>query len=204
MSKSKLFDEDYFGDGRDALSEAGRNFYFALSFLHAAVGKVKQPHPEILVFDGFDPRWCSKVLAIAEQAPSEPPNSMNKYGKMLSSLGLMSDAKKLLKWFVKPLVRISYPDVKLTQVSGFIVDYSKDTQKKLTLHYDQSDVTMNICLGRKFTGGDLVFCNKSGKPEVKIKQKVGQVVLHRGTHLHRTEPLKSGKRSNLILWCTEK
>ena len=39
----------------------------------------------------------------------------------------------------------------------FVVEYGADKDKKLDWHVDDSDVTLNVCLGKQFEGGDLVF-----------------------------------------------
>jgi hypothetical protein len=39
----------------------------------------------------------------------------------------------------------------------FVVEYGADKDKKLDWHVDDSDVTLNVCLGKEFVGGDLVF-----------------------------------------------
>lgn len=42
----------------------------------------------------------------------------------------------------------------------FVVEYGTDKDKKLDWHVDESEVTLNVCLGKRFTGGDLVFSGK--------------------------------------------
>ena len=40
----------------------------------------------------------------------------------------------------------------------FTVAYSKSMDKKLSLHQDESEVTVNYCVGNAgFTGGDIIF-----------------------------------------------
>ncbi len=84
--------------------------------------------------------------------------------------------------------------------------YEKGRDTELSIHYDNSEVTLNICLGDKFTGGDLVlYGNKNSllpsKSVLIIEHKVGYATLHLGSVLHRALPIVSGMRSNLVVWC---
>jgi hypothetical protein len=40
---------------------------------------------------------------------------------------------------------------------GFIVEYELGKDSKLDFHVDEADVTLNLCLGKEFKGGDLYF-----------------------------------------------
>lgn len=84
----------------------------------------------------------------------------------------------------------------------------------LSFHVDDSDVTINVCLGREFEGGDLLchgqrcelHCKSTPPlPELnegtRVSHKVGQAIIHIGKHRHAALPITAGERSNLILWC---
>lgn len=56
--------------------------------------------------------------------------------------------------------------------NAFSVAYSKDMDKKIDLHTDDSAVTINYCLGSEFTGGDLIFKGATTRDQVyKISEK---------------------------------
>ena len=40
---------------------------------------------------------------------------------------------------------------------AFIVKYTIGEDVELSYHYDNAEVTLNVCLGKKFKGGDLYF-----------------------------------------------
>jgi len=94
---------------------------------------------------------------------------------------------------------------------GFVVEYQKGKDVKLDFHVDAADVTLNLCLGTQFSGGDLYFggvrCakhqqnNPSKQEEFYFKHRVGQGILHLGKHRHAATEINSGHRFNLILWC---
>jgi hypothetical protein len=67
-------------------------------------------------------------------------------------------------------------------------------------HVDDSDLTLNICLGRPFKGGTLQFLNSDGSGIVAVNQLPGQAVLHLGKTPHMADPITEGTRYNLIMW----
>jgi predicted 2-oxoglutarate/Fe(II)-dependent dioxygenase YbiX len=127
---------------------------------------------------------------------------MNKYGQVLKDIDMGYLCDDLLNTVVNPLVRRFYPSIgKLKDTHGFIVNYDPKKQGSLDLHYDDALVTLNICLGRKFTGGKLVFHDDDGTTMATVEHKIGQAVLHLGEHQHQALKITSGQRSNIILWC---
>ena len=158
--------------------------------------------PGVFKFKMLDRATCKVILDEVDKHPSEAPNSMNRYGQVLKDIGMGRLCDELLHEVVNPLVRRFYPGIGLLKKThGFIVNYNPKKQGSLDLHYDESVVTLNVCLGRKFTGGKLVFHEDDGKVMATVEHKVGTAVLHLGEHQHQARALKSGNRSNLILWC---
>jgi hypothetical protein len=94
---------------------------------------------------------------------------------------------------------------------GFIVEYAVDRDRSLGFHVDDSELTLNVCLGTEFTGGELFFrgvrCalhqQTPAMPHEKFDycHRVGHGVIHLGRHRHGALPLLSGRRTNLIVWC---
>jgi hypothetical protein len=72
-------------------------------------------------------------------------------------------------------------------------------------------ITLNVCLGKEFTGGELFFrgvrCAEHQETpwrpdeEFDIVHVPGRAILHRGRHRHGAHPITGGERYNLILWC---
>jgi predicted 2-oxoglutarate/Fe(II)-dependent dioxygenase YbiX len=76
----------------------------------------------------------------------------------------------------------------------------------LSEHVDDSEVTLNVCLGKEFQGGSLYFKGIKGteseyKENIEYNHKVGKAVLHVGKHIHGANKIESGERVNLIIWC---
>eukprot|EP01130_Rhizamoeba_saxonica_P003053 TRINITY_DN1325_c0_g1_i3.p2 TRINITY_DN1325_c0_g1~~TRINITY_DN1325_c0_g1_i3.p2 ORF type:complete len:172 (+),score=40.48 TRINITY_DN1325_c0_g1_i3:564-1079(+) len=136
------------------------------------------------------------------------PNSMNKYGAVLSDIGLIQVWTDIYLRYLKPLFEQIWPEL-AQQVVGhhaFIVQYKMDEQKGLNIHFDQSVLTLNLCLGKEFSGGDLFFKGLRSDPESQEAENFvyshvrGTSLLHRGEHIHGAEAISEGTRYNLIIW----
>lgn len=162
---------------------------------------IEEPTPGVFVFDAFTPAYCKHLLAELDQFGDVQPNSMNKYGRVLEDIGYQPFCDSLLDTLVNPLVRRVYPGMgRMKDVYGFTITYSRK-QRNLDQHYDSSDATLNICLGRDWSGGRLVFLDDDGRIEAKLNQRVGRAVLHPGSYMHKAQNVTRGERCNLILWC---
>ena len=75
----------------------------------------------------------------------------------------------------------------------------------LVPHTDDSEVTLNVSLGRSFEGGALrlraLRCAAGeGVVQADITPRAGRAVLHLGQHLHEVTPVTAGERYALIMW----
>jgi hypothetical protein len=123
----------------------------------------------------------------------------------------------------------AYPAMEFRCKAAFLVEYREGAAASHDLHEDDSDVTVNFCLGRRFSGGDLCVADnpdlarlvlarsrlvmeKSGTRGVPLPpvmpdsmfrrypHHVGSALVHSGHAMHGAEPLKGGHRINLIVW----
>ncbi|MED6127681.1 2-oxoglutarate and iron-dependent oxygenase domain-containing protein icu11 [Stylosanthes scabra] len=142
------------------------------------------------------------------------PNTMNKFGAVLDDFGMESMLDKLMKDFIRPLSRVFFAEFggcSLDTHHGFIVEYGIHRDRELGFHVDDSEVTLNICLGKEFSGGELFFrgarCDAHVNSDSQLEEIFdyshvpGQAILHSGRHRHGAKATTSGKRMNLILWC---
>jgi hypothetical protein len=113
---------------------------------------------------------------------------------------------------------------------GYVISYS-DAQgqhgkrTRLLKHTDDSELTLNICLGRTFKGGAITFGGKRGSTtsatllrsqsaengnsrsnpdtvaEAIVFPTPGRAVVHLGQHIHEVQPVLEGERHMLIMWC---
>ena len=75
----------------------------------------------------------------------------------------------------------------------------------LDMHHDASEVTLNVCLGREFSGARLQFCGRFGSSDHRVasashSHSIGCAVLHLGRQRHGADAIATGERLNLIVW----
>ncbi|KAH9763711.1 2-oxoglutarate and iron-dependent oxygenase domain-containing protein CP2 [Citrus sinensis] len=180
---------------------------------------ISEPSPGVFTFEMLQPRFCELLLAEVENFEKwvneakfriMRPNTMNKYGAVLDDFGLETMLDKLMETYIRPLSK-EVGGSTLDSHHGFVVEYGKDRDVDLGFHVDDSEVTLNVCLGKQFTGGELFFrgtrCEKhvnTGSQTEEIfdySHVPGRAVLHRGRHRHGARATTSGHRVNLLLWC---
>eukprot|EP01088_Endostelium_zonatum_P018160 TRINITY_DN5723_c0_g1_i1.p1 TRINITY_DN5723_c0_g1~~TRINITY_DN5723_c0_g1_i1.p1 ORF type:complete len:762 (+),score=185.85 TRINITY_DN5723_c0_g1_i1:6-2291(+) len=158
----------------------------------------------------------------------------SKYGVVLNNVGWQSFFDKMMIRYLQPLAEACYGNrQKREEGSGsirpfvwqhsFLVKYEVGKETRQHTHVDDSDLTVNICLGKEgFKGGDLYFYgtrdeeaeNRSVPPRwpydaeaadnppwSKYKHQVGRGVFHQGNQYHGVDDITYGERCNLIVWC---
>lgn len=171
--------------------------------------------PGVYSFEMFTEEFCQMLLQEIEHAQRtsrsllERPNGMNRYGLVLNQLGLEPLITCLQQEYVLPLQAILYPE----QGSGaddhhcFIVRYAAEEDVGLDMHEDDSDVTLNVCLGKTFTAATLSFCGMAAEADHRKLRHTyahsrGRGLVHLGHHRHGADNIESGERVNFILWST--
>lgn len=182
-----------------------------------------EPTPGVYTFEMFQPKFCEMLMAEVESMERWVhdqrfhiicPNTMNKYGVVLDDFGLETMLNKLMDGYICPMSRVFFPEVgglTLDSHHGFVVEYGVNRDIELGFHVDDSEVTLNVCLGEQFYGGDLFFrgvrCDKHVNTETQSEEVFdyahipGRAVLHRGRHRHGARATISGHRVNLVIWC---
>jgi hypothetical protein len=179
---------------------------------------VEEISPGIFAFDLFTPALCALLVDEidafeATELPRRRPNTMNRLGLVVNEIGLEALMTELLTKLIAPLCAALYPNEVATRAldahHSFVVQYKADLAHKgdagLDLHHDASEATLNVCLGRSFSGAGLRFCGRFGSRDHRAMQHVhhhqrGQAVLHLGRHRHGADDIASGERLNLIVW----
>lgn len=182
-----------------------------------------EPSPGILTFEMLQPRFCEMLLTEVENFEKwvhetkfriMRPNTMNKYGAVLDDFGLETMLDKLMEDFVRPISRVFFSEIggsTLDSHHGFVVEYGMDRDVELGFHVDDSEITLNVCLGKQFAGGELFFrgvrCDKHVNTETHPEEILdyshipGRAIIHRGRHRHGARATTAGHRINLLLWC---
>ncbi|KAM6423470.1 2-oxoglutarate and iron-dependent oxygenase domain-containing protein 2 isoform 2-T2 [Liasis olivaceus] len=162
----------------------------------------------------FTKEFCQAFIEELEhfersEMPKGRPNSMNNYGVLLNELGLDENfVTPLREKYLQPLTALLYPDCggsRLDSHKAFVVKYALHEDLDLGTHYDNAEVTLNVCLGKEFTEGSLYFSEfRQDVNPVPNYLEVEHVpfygLFHRGGQLHGALPIASGERRNLIIW----
>uniref|UniRef100_A0A7N2MQE7 Prolyl 4-hydroxylase alpha subunit domain-containing protein n=1 Tax=Quercus lobata TaxID=97700 RepID=A0A7N2MQE7_QUELO len=130
---------------------------------------MSEPSPGVFTFEMIQPRFCELLLSEVENFEKwvneakfriMRPNTMNKYGAVLDDFGLETMLDKLMEGYIRPISKVFFQEVggsTLDSHHGFVVEYGKDRDVDLGFHVDDSEVTLNVCLGKQFSGGELFF-----------------------------------------------
>ena len=186
-------------------------------------GVTREVHPGVHVFRLLTPEACWRLdeeiahreaWALLQSQILEPPNGMHGYGVILDQIGFESLLQELTTRWLGPLATRLFPEHagdRLDEHHGFLADYGQGRDQELGFHVDDSEVTLNLCLGERFTGSELVFRGLRCARHLQTEEEEGEVfayehepgvaVLHAGMHRHQVQPVRSGRRRNLILWC---
>lgn len=162
----------------------------------------------------FSAKFCQTLLEELEHfeqsdMPKGRPNTMNNHGVLMHELGLDDPlVTPLRERFLLPLMALLYPDCgggHLDSHRAFVVKYALGQDLELGCHYDNAELTLNVALGKDFTGGALYFGGFFQAPEaltetLEVDHVVGHGILHRGGQLHGARPLSTGERWNLVVW----
>jgi len=145
----------------------------------------------------------------ASGLPVARPNSMNNYGVIVNQIGMRPLIDDLQRRYIHPVARMLFPREGATFHShhSFMVQYRFGEDLGLDMHHDDSDVTLNVCLGREFTGATLSFCGGFGTAAHRRHTHTyahvrGRAIVHLGAHRHGADDIASGERYNLIVWST--
>ncbi len=88
---------------------------------------------------------------------------------------------------------------------AFTVISSHSFPERCNVIYNPQQVTLNVCLGDKFDGGNLRFWglrggNTAGRLVGEYEPEIGRAILHSGRHLHEVTEVTDGNRFAYIQW----
>jgi len=130
-----------------------------------------------------------------------------------SDFGADSFVRELAQKCITPLVARIYPQFR--NLSSFKDLYSKVVKYKIGededwhVHVDHSDITVNICLGKEFTGANLLLYGRGQEKitqssnYVNYKHVPGRMIVHLGSERHGVSQLETGIRYSLIILLRE-
>mmetsp|Transcript_45485 Transcript_45485/g.119499 ORF Transcript_45485/g.119499 Transcript_45485/m.119499 type:complete len:654 (+) Transcript_45485:39-2000(+) len=166
----------------------------------------------VFSFDMVTSDFCTLLLEELEHyeasgLPVRRPNTMNSYGLVVNQIGLKPLLDDLQQSCLLPLSRLLYPveGSSFDHHHSFMVKYRKGEDTHLDMHHDDAEVTLNICLGKSFTGATLSFCGVVGESGHRMythryAHQLGRAVLHKGAQRHGADEILEGERISLIMW----
>ncbi|AYV82682.1 MAG: putative PKHD-type hydroxylase-like protein [Hyperionvirus sp.] len=150
-----------------------------------------------------DAKQISKWLELSEKAKTN--RQVNNMHKFTGDIAMTTaEVKELIQrsWpFVREFYKLfDYKDPYL--YAGFMIKYAGGKDSHLDLHTDDCLFTINICLQSSVSGTDIVFekWGVGGTKYCSVEMKSGDFLFHLGDHAHQTSHLRSGERTNLVLW----
>ena len=168
----------------------------------ALLAHAQQVAPGVFAFDMLSEGFCTQLLAELARheesgLPVVRPNSMNNYGVVLNACGFEQTMDALQRDCVTPLARLLFPRQggDADHHHTFMVQYRHGEDLGLDMHTDASDVTLNVCLGKDFTGAGLTFCGLRGTSTAAApgeKPKGERHFSYRHTHVKGRAILHSG------------
>lgn len=125
--------------------------------------------PGVYTLPFFSKAFCDvfleEIIAFERSGlPWRRPNSMNKYGVVVDDIGMESIMQRMMSDVISPFASLLYGrdgGGSLDHHHAFVVQYQQGQDMKLEMHTDDSEVTLNICLGLEgFKGSGLTFCGQ--------------------------------------------
>ena len=148
-----------------------------------------------------------KAFCRANLIPIPCPNTMNNNGVILDDFGFHDMLHDIMVKVVSPLAKKLWSGMgedSLDHHHGMTVEYGLDKDRKLDLHRDNAEITINYCLGTTFKGGTVRFegmrCLEHidvGPREHEIfeyENVPGMAMIHPGRHKHLAKDIESGDR----------
>lgn len=166
----------------------------------------------------LSPTFCEKLQQFFSQVMNrmETVSCVNRnIHRDLDALGLGWLNDLLFHFIVRPVAAQLYRDSELAGGDldwrqGYIAAYSASPteikpRQRLVPHTDDSEITLNICLGDEFDGGLLNFWGIRGSTTAgqfvgEYTPQVGRGIFHVGRHLHEVTEVTSGNRFAYIQW----
>ncbi|CAI9723761.1 2-oxoglutarate and iron-dependent oxygenase domain-containing protein 2-like [Octopus vulgaris] len=167
----------------------------------------------LYAFPIFTQEFCDMLIEELEHfersdLPKGRPNTMSNNGCLLEELGFDKEFLEPLRMnYISWITRFLFPDFgggSLDSHRVFTVKYSMGQDRNLGAHYDNAEITLNVCLGKDFSAGGLNFRGlntemyETSTYHYPNSPRYG--ILHRGRQMHEALPIESGTRHNMVMW----
>jgi hypothetical protein len=180
--------------------------------LDALTELMDEEQPEIFSMPLLAPEFC-QTLCDYIQALSRLGNNLQlgQRAVNLDTIGLSWLNDLIFHVILRPISRRLFGfmgelDWRNGYVTGYAAQPSTATpRERLVTHTDDSEVTLNVCLGETFDGGLLEFrglrgSKQQGQVEGTYQPESGKAILHSGRHFHDVTNVTKGQRFAWIMW----
>lgn len=197
------------------LAHALHGCYDSPGRLAEVLRRVQCPSDGVYVFEVFTDAFCNMICDELSHfrksgIPSSRPNTMLHHGIVMRELGLSDLIDNLMRFALDPLARVLFPHCVdlakgLDSQRSFSVFYSATPggDRALSMHHDNSEVTLNVNIGGEWQGGDLICFSEDQRDAAgtRIAHRRGLGVFHAGVQVHLAENVTTGWRENLVVLC---
>ena len=165
-----------------------------------------EPITDVFTLPLFTEEFCRKIIAEAEYKGGWEDARHDYYptvDMLLEKIGYSDIYHRVLKEFVYPCAIHKWvlegSNWKDLHSENFIIRYTKEEQGHLSLHHDNSRISLVLALNEEFEGGGTYF-SRQGKLH---KGNTGHISIHPGmiTHRHGGRPVTDGKRYIIVSFC---
>lgn len=172
----------------------------------AAQGDPVEVAPDIISMPFWTPGFCSLVVRAAEAAGSfgedpDDPVPGQEISLMAIAPRLYTHLENDVGHRLWPTLRRWWPLVDYHGLrDAFVIKYENGQQESLREHHDVAQVSASIKLTADYQGAELEFPRQRF---VNIDTSVGDILVWPSlvTHPHRTNPIVSGVKYGLTVWC---
>ena len=162
--------------------------------------------PDIITMPFWTPQFCDTVIRAARAAGGFEHESSDPVGSYDLSLAAISPRlfealEQDIGMRLWPAIRQWWPIVDYHGLrDAFVIHYAMGQQETLRLHHDVAQVSASIKLNSDYTGAELVF-PRQGFSNAEVP--VGSIIAWPSlvTHPHESQPLTSGEKFSLTIWC---
>jgi hypothetical protein len=166
--------------------------------------KLKEVATDILTTPFLMPEFCEILLQCAtefkewENSASQIHVTHNLHLEK-EQPGFYDIINEGLEQYIWPRLYKWWSTDPIQSKSIFIVKYSEDTQKDLSLHHDNSYISASIKLNSNYDGGTLYFPHQRYDVE---EVPVGSLIIWPSqiTHLHGAKKLIRGTKYSMTIW----
>jgi len=181
---------------------------------------LKEEIPGVYSFRCLRRAFCYELVEeIERRAGIRETTALASYACMMSDLGFSEAVARFHEVVMVPLAEILFPRQGGNDGAdhrAYIVKYASGEDLSLQRHMDMSDVTLNVNLGKTYTGGTTYFEQwgrvvdeagsgsrthnyESGRVH-QLEHQLGQALFHAGTQVNGADRITGGEKWNMILW----